>query len=236
MITVKSANQASSVGQTKASDQPVPPIAESVDQTGSDRPSKAKRQSTWLAEYVCQASNLRLSCSRVILSDTLSKNFCGLLCYKENLGEEMNLFSDESDTEGAVGGIPNPATRVKCPNCEKTYSSERGLKKHAILHHEMRYDAMTQKIVPFDNWEDFQRARTQAQKAQMSAGQRRRMRKKLAATPVQTNDLGEKPPRIYRAATPPATGSPRALDHVPRISSSFGDSPPQNLTATARGG
>jgi len=56
----------------------------------------------------------------------------------------------------------------------------------------------------------------------------------MAAAPFQSGDLGEAPPRIYRAATPPMTGdpgNPRAPDHVRRISVSPGGSSPQKLTA-----
>ena len=70
--------------------------------------------------------------------------------------------------------------RVACPECGKDYATKEGVRRHTILIHSRRYDAVNRTTVPFPTRETLEQAERQCRRAQMSAHRRRRCNRERA--------------------------------------------------------
>jgi len=73
-------------------------------------------------------------------------------------------------------------SRTYCPACNRDYAEYRGVKRHAVLHHNLRYDQRTRTLVAFDSKEDLNQAIATAKRAQQP-GQKRRSDECFRAPP-----------------------------------------------------
>ena len=74
----------------------------------------------------------------------------------------------------------SPDSRLSCPECGSKYATARGLKKHAVMHHGLRYDPCGHELVPFGTEEDLERAVESCRRGQVHS-ERRKERKRAAA-------------------------------------------------------
>jgi len=69
--------------------------------------------------------------------------------------------------------VPHDMNRSYCPACNRSYAEYRGVKHHAVLHHNLKYDKREGTLVAFDSKEELNQAIATAKRAQQP-GQKRR--------------------------------------------------------------
>jgi len=60
---------------------------------------------------------------------------------------------------------PHDMDRSYCPACNRSYAEYRGVKRHAVLHHNLKYDKREGTLVAFDSKEELNQAITTAKRA-----------------------------------------------------------------------
>jgi len=105
-----------------------------------------------------------------------------------------------SVTGDALGGSPD--NRISCPKCGSKYATARGLKKHAVMHHGLRYDPCGHKLVPFRTEEDLERALESCRCGQVR-NERRKEKKRAAAAASESVSQGDESTEVKEAGGEP---------------------------------
>ena len=97
--------------------------------------------------------------------------------------ESRTVSPCRSQLRGASAVMESKSDRICCPACSKDYSCFRGVKRHAIKKHEMRYDNRTRSLVAFETRDALQRAKGVCKQQQRSAHKRRKEKGHVSSGP-----------------------------------------------------
>ena len=118
----------------------------------------------------------------------------------------------------ASGGDPGP--RVECPGCERTYAAVRGLKKHVVKDHKMRYEPRTKSMVPFRTKEELNRAWESCRRGMQGSARCRAFRASTAA--ANKNDTQETRPEVAAEGLGGSSEAAAAESRIPGLDSGTG--------------
>jgi len=102
------------------------------------------------------------------------------------------------DTSGG-----SPDSRLSCPKCGSKYATARGLKKHTVMHHGLRYDPRGHELVPFGTEEDLERAVESCNRGQVRSERRKEKKRAAAAAASESVSQGDEPSEIKEASGEP---------------------------------
>jgi len=111
----------------------------------------------------------------------------------------------------------SPDSRLSCPECGSKYATARGIKKHTVMHHGLRYDPRGHELVPFGTEEDLERAVESCRRGQVRSERCKERKRAAAAAASVSVSQGDEPSVIKEASGEPVAVVTTEAD-VPKFS------------------